>query len=211
MRTPPSPLPSLPSPALAPPLILSHLLRSNHLSSAETFASAAALPLPSAAQRKHLAARAATSTLLLSGRVLDALGSAAALLGAPLGAAHPRLYFRLACQHFVELIRASRAVEALYYAREALAPLARDEPANMATLRDITVLLAYAEPAKSPAGALLALERREALAERLNDVLFEACCRAEGVPGGGLEDVLAQLREVAKVAEIELEEELGLC
>lgn len=80
----------------------------------------------------------------------------------------------------------------------------------MATLSEITVLLAYAEPGKSPAGNLLELQRRQALAEELNDVLFEACCRAEGVTGGGLEDVLAQLREVAKVAEIDVEEQLGV-
>lgn len=87
----------------------------------------------------------------------------------------PSLYFELGCQHFVELVRKTAVDEALWFAQQTLAPLSRENKEHMAVLQDLTVLLAYSEPERSPVGSLLALERRERLSKALNARLFGVC------------------------------------
>lgn len=147
--------------------------------------------------------RAVVTKLLVVGDVMAALAAADSLLSAfeamqprvagakgekqfwSVRESLPALYFELACQHFIELVRRGSAGEALLFAQDKLAPLAKDEPAKMVALQDITVLLAFDDPSKSPGGSLLDPGRREILATALNDHLYRACKKIGSSLGGG--------------------------
>lgn len=196
-------------------LVFDFLLRSCHRRAAVAFAGAAGLPTVSSPEMERalrwMDLRSKMSKLLYGGDVLGTLQTADGLLeevavctgrnfgSGGLRSLRPDLFFELACQHFIERVRAGSEKDALLYAHEVLSPLARNNQGNMETLRSITVLIAYGDPERSPAGGLLALERRGRLASLLNDELFNLCRAEAGPYPCGLDVVLGQLRELSKM------------
>lgn len=87
-------------------------------------------------------------------------------------AAFPMVYLRLLCQHFVELVRQRKTIDALSFAQQTIAPLGKVNPAGLPLLQNYLPLLAYSEPEMSPIFELVDTRHREALAEELNDHVF---------------------------------------
>lgn len=117
--------------------------------------------------------------LVEKGDILQAVDAADELLpkkgstdAGGLCALFPSLFFRLSCQHYVELLRARRTADALTFAQQTLAPLGKQEAKSMTLLREYVALLAYSEPEKSPLGSLMSLQSRRQLAEELNDCIY---------------------------------------
>jgi hypothetical protein len=164
-------------------LVLQHLVQNCYKNSAIAFA--AALPQENpldAATLEDMDQRARISKLLIDGQIMDGVALADQLIARRAGkfrkeavrTAFPELYFRLGCQHFVELVRTRCPENALLFAQQTLASYGTDS-GNMDVLQDITVLLAYEDPERSPNGALMAPEKRELLAADLNIVLYKFC------------------------------------
>jgi CTLH/CRA C-terminal to LisH motif domain len=164
-------------------LVLQHLVQNCYKNSAIAFA--ASLPEENsldAATLEDMDQRARISMLLNDGQIMDGVELADQLIARRAGKfrkeavrmAFPELYFRLGCQHFVELVRARCPENALKFAQQTLASYGSDS-GNMDVLQDITVLLAYEDPERSPNGALMAPEKRELLAADLNIVLYRFC------------------------------------
>ncbi|PSC76243.1 Ran-binding 10 [Micractinium conductrix] len=89
------------------------------------------------------------------------------------------LRFTLACQHYIELIRAGDITGALAYAEGTLSTLRGASPEHDARLRDVVALIAYQQPEQSPLAALLSPAQREATA----DVANAALLRWQAPPG----------------------------
>ena len=107
--------------------------------------------------------------------------------------ASPSVRLRLHCQVFVERIRAGRALEAMEYARSNLRPMdgVGAAPAETALQTEALGLLAYQDPASSPAAHLLEPALREACADALNAALLSSLSPAEDrapKPGSGAGD-----------------------
>jgi hypothetical protein len=87
---------------------------------------------------------------------------------------NPALAFALARQRLIELARAGDADAALAYAADQLAPRGDDDPALLADLESALSLLAFADPASSPVGHLLAPEERARAAGDANVAILAA-------------------------------------
>jgi hypothetical protein len=148
-------------------------------------------------QVEEVHARQAIYDAVAAGHVGQALAQLQQRHGAALLAARPRLLFRLKVQQFVELLRPGGAgpEAALLYGRSELGPAARGA-AEEELFIDALSLLAYGEPAASPAGHLMQQRHRQQLAERVNDAIVAACGRpgaaaaaaAAAAAGEGAED-----------------------
>jgi Ran-binding protein 9/10 len=199
-------------------LVLQHLVQNCHKKSAIAFAES--LPEKEILDETTLDdmdKRANIAKLLLNGRVMDAVELADHLIKGRVGRSKkdalrtvfPALYFRLGCQHFVELVRARHPENALEFAQQSLASYGNDAE-HMDVLQDITVLLAYEEPERSPNGSWMAPEKRELLAADLNLELYSFCnSRPSSLSSslsqaradiGGLELALRQLAVCGKLS-----------
>ena len=160
---------------------------------------AGADPGAAAAADAAAAARAAARTALRSGDVAAArLAAEAAAPGAV--AAAPALDFSLDVRAFVELVRSRDDAAAIAHG---VASLSRDRAAAAAgaagveALADALSLLAYSDPAASPAGALLAPAASAAAADELDAALRAAA----GLPRASALDAAAR-HAVAARAEL---------
>ncbi len=131
-------------------------------------------------------ARQAIYDDVASGRVDAALAALQQRYGAALLAARPSLHFRLRVQQFVEHLRPGGAgpEAALQYGRAELGPAARDAGEEELFI-DALSLLAYSDPAASPAGHLMQQQHRQQLAEQVNDAIMAAAKRGGGAEGDG--------------------------
>ncbi|CEP14440.1 hypothetical protein [Parasitella parasitica] len=78
--------------------------------------------------------------------------------------------FQLKCQRFVEIIRTSSStIEAIRYAQTHLKPI---NSRSKEQVKEVTALIAYADPRQSQSSHLLGQDRREQLAERVDRVLL---------------------------------------
>lgn len=129
------------------------------------------LPCPS--QIEEIKGRQAIYDAVLSGHIDTALQQVQQQYSPALLPAHPRLHFRLKVQHFVEQLRPGAAgpEAALLYGRSELGPAAKGTPEDELFI-DALSLLAYSDPAASPAGHLLHQKHRQQLAEQLNDAIM---------------------------------------
>lgn len=111
---------------------------------------------------------------VLEGDVLRAVSIADDLLpdANPLATLFPMTHLRLLCQHFVELVRMRKTIEALSFAQKTIAPFGKRNPAGIPLLQSYLPLLAYLEPERSPVFELIDVRRRETLAEELNGCVF---------------------------------------
>lgn len=179
-------------PGLVRSLVLSYLLRNCYRRTALAFVAAddAAAPRPDPAamsdaprpalsprELDQLDQRRAMMDRVLAGDVLAGVDIADRLLAratppASVVSAFPMVYLRLLCQHFVELVRARRTIDALSFAQRTIAPLGKVNPAGLPLLRNYLPLLAYHEPELSPIFELVDKRHRETLAEDLNDHVF---------------------------------------
>eukprot|EP00871_Galdieria_phlegrea_P005994 jgi/Galph1/882/GphlegSOOS_G5607.1 len=83
----------------------------------------------------------------------------------------PEVTFRVFCQHFVELIRQRKPLEALSFAQNKLGSYINSTQNYIERFQDYLALLAYEEPDKSPEVHLMSLEERERTAEEVNGCL----------------------------------------
>ncbi|TPX77436.1 hypothetical protein CcCBS67573_g01319 [Chytriomyces confervae] len=133
------------------------------------FASAASLV---AAQ--SLAVRKNLNSLVLAGRIADAVAAADAAFPGALKAASAdstAVCFLLHTQQFIELVRVLSA-DALRFAQEELGQYSDLNPKHHDALRDIVSLIAYTDPYTSPLAHYLSLQRREEVATHLNGFLL---------------------------------------
>lgn len=80
--------------------------------------------------------------------------------------------FKLKCQRFIEIIRSttpSSELEAIRYAQTHLKATSSELKEKV---KEVTALIAYADPHQSQSKHLLTQERREQLAKEVNDVLL---------------------------------------
>jgi hypothetical protein len=130
-------------------------------------------------------ARQAIYDAVASGRVDAALAQLQQRYGPGLLAARPALLFRLRVQQFVEQLRPGGAgpEAALQYGRSELGAAARGA-AEEELFIDALSLLAYSDPAASPAGHLMQQQQRQQLAEQVNGAIVAAGRRGAGAEGG---------------------------
>lgn len=160
--------------------ILSYLLRNCHrqtalaLLHAQVVADSAPPPSLTPAALAELDARRHMMDAVLSGDILAAITMANALLpsATPLSILYPMVHIRLLCQHFAELVRVKKTIDALSFAQQDIAPLGRQHPAGIPLLQTYLPLLAYREPERSPMFELVDVRRRDPLAEELNGCVY---------------------------------------
>lgn len=117
---------------------------------------------------------------ILSGDICGGIALAESLLSSPATAvskttlkdAFPAVFLRLLCQHFVELMRQRKPIDAISFARDTIAPLSKSIPSGLLLLQNYLPLLAYMDPETSPVFDLLDVAHRQTLAEELNDYVF---------------------------------------
>ncbi|KAI8069864.1 CTLH/CRA C-terminal to lish motif domain-containing protein [Gilbertella persicaria] len=80
--------------------------------------------------------------------------------------------FKLKCQQFIEIIRFSSELEAIQYAQ---LHLKTTHPYHKELVKEVTALIAYADPHISQSRYLLTQEKREQIASELNDALLVYC------------------------------------
>ncbi|PKA65553.1 hypothetical protein AXF42_Ash005887 [Apostasia shenzhenica] len=81
------------------------------------------------------------------------------------------LHFDLLGLHFVNLVCSRNCTEALEFAQAKLTPFGITQK-NVEKLEDFMALLAYEEPEKSPMFHLLGPERRQSIADNLNQAII---------------------------------------
>ncbi|KAL7309045.1 hypothetical protein PS15m_011172 [Mucor circinelloides] len=81
--------------------------------------------------------------------------------------------FQLKCQRFIEIIRTSSStIDAIRYAQTHLRPT---NSRSKEQVKEVTALIAYADPRQSQSSHLLSQQRREQLASRVNQILLAQC------------------------------------
>lgn len=209
---------SLP-PNLVRTLVLSYLLRNCHRRTALAFVEAAApiptddamsdlpdpspspspSPIPSLSQSQldQLDKRRLMMDQVLSGDIMSGIAVAENLLCASMLQLFPMVHLRLLCQHFVELVRARKTIDALAFAQKEIAPLGKRNPEGLPLLQSYLPLLAYPNPELSPVFELMDMKHRESLAEELNDCVFGFLEGGEGRESE-LERLVRQLSSVMR-------------
>ncbi|KXZ54134.1 hypothetical protein GPECTOR_5g234 [Gonium pectorale] len=136
---------------------------------AEAAVAAASLPL-----------RARIRRAIVSGDVDGALALLASHSPALLAdaARFGDVHFQLACQKYIEHVRAGRVQEAVLFAQGSLAALRGPSSAAVAArLRDVVALVAYQQPETSPLAHLMGQAQREALADEVNAAVLDVLTR----------------------------------
>ncbi|KAI8647615.1 CTLH/CRA C-terminal to lish motif domain-containing protein [Parasitella parasitica] len=83
------------------------------------------------------------------------------------------ILFQLKCQRFIEIIRTSSStIEAIRYAQTHLKPI---NSRSTEQVKEVTALIAYADPHQSQSSHLLGQNRREELAKRVDQILLAQC------------------------------------
>lgn len=204
------------SPHLVRTLVLSYLLRNCYRGTALAFVEAAApiptedkmsdmaetpppprVPCLSQAQLDQLDKRRLMMDYVLDGDIMAGISVAETLLGASMLRVFPMMHLRLLCQHFVELVRVRKTIDALSFAQREIAPLGKQCPEGLPLLQSYLPLLAYTDPELSPVFELLDRKRLEGLAEELNDCVFSFSERGEGRESE-MERLLRQLSVVMR-------------
>lgn len=157
-------------------LVMNYLVVEGYKDVAERFAAEAGVeaevPLDAIAERMEV------RKAVHAGRVLEAVARVNDMDPDVLDT-RPRLCFRLHRQHLVELIRdGGRLEEALRYAQTDVAPHAAGSDEMLAEMEEAMLLLAFDDPAASPAGHLLAQAQRQAVATELNEAILESQCES---------------------------------
>lgn len=80
--------------------------------------------------------------------------------------------FKLKCQRFIEIIRSTTASSELEAIRYAQTHLKATNTELKEKVKEVTALIAYADPQQSQSKHLLTQERREQLAKEVNNVLL---------------------------------------
>ncbi|CAO3632303.1 unnamed protein product [Mucor fragilis] len=81
--------------------------------------------------------------------------------------------FQLKCQRFIEIIRTSSStIDAIRYAQIHLKPT---NSRSKEQVKEVTALIAYADPRQSQSSHLLGQQRREQLASQVNQILLAQC------------------------------------
>ncbi|GAA5805971.1 hypothetical protein HPULCUR_011498 [Helicostylum pulchrum] len=83
--------------------------------------------------------------------------------------------FKLKCQRFIEIIRSTTPSSELEAIRYAQTHLKATNSELKEKVKEVTALIAYANPHQSQSKHLLTQERREQLAKEVNDVLLTQC------------------------------------
>ncbi|GAA5815734.1 hypothetical protein MFLAVUS_009248 [Mucor flavus] len=83
--------------------------------------------------------------------------------------------FKLKCQRFIEIIRSTTPSSELEAIRYAQTHLKATNSELKEKVKEVTALIAYADPHQSQSKHLLTQERREQLAKEVNDVLLAQC------------------------------------
>lgn len=148
-------------------------------------------------QLEQLDKRRAMMDCVLNGDVMAGITVAEGLLGGSLAGKFPMMNLRLLCQHFVELVRARKTIEALSFAQREIAPLGKVNPEGLPLLQSYLPLLAYQNPELSPVFELVDKRHRESLASELNDCVFGFLERREGRESE-LERLMRQLSAVMR-------------
>lgn len=80
------------------------------------------------------------------------------------------ILFQLKCQRFIEIIRTSSStIDAIRYAQTHLKPT---NSRSKEQVKEVTALIAYADPRQSQSSHLLGQQRREQLASQVNQILL---------------------------------------
>lgn len=138
------------------------------------------MPSITPVELEQLDQRRAMMDRILSGDICGGIELAESLLSSPSSSvssttvkdAFPKVYLRLLCQHFVELMRQRKPIDAISFARHSIAPLGKSMPSGLPLLQDYLPLLAYMDPEKSPMFEQLDTKHRESLAEELNGHVY---------------------------------------
>ncbi|GLC55921.1 hypothetical protein PLESTB_001044600 [Pleodorina starrii] len=136
--------------------------------------------------------RARLRSCVMSGDVDGALALLAAQCPAVLADSgrFGQVHFQLACQKYIELVRAGRVQEAVLFAQRTLSQLRGPSAASLEpSLRDVVALVAYQDPQASPLAHLMGRGQRDAVADAVNAAILAVVSEPSG--GGAAADAAA--------------------
>ncbi|KAK3254437.1 hypothetical protein CYMTET_36345 [Cymbomonas tetramitiformis] len=136
---------------------------------------ASSSPAPGSEQgnpRDFLQKRSEIRELILAGNIDGAMEELASAF--PEVLQDTSLMFHLHCQKLIELVKLHSFQEAIEYARTHLGPYQGQDTLHDTTLQEVMAVLAYAEPAETPAVShMMGLGQREAVADAINAALLK--------------------------------------
>ncbi|KAJ3327373.1 Ran-binding protein 9 [Blyttiomyces sp. JEL0837] len=163
-----------------------------------------------AASLRTLEARKYLSSLIVSGKVREAIAFCNSAFPPALAASTDRsldICFQLQCQQFIEYVRNGAAPEALRFAQEELSRYSQLNIKFVDPLQDIVALIAYTDPYNCPVAHYLSQDRRELVASNLNSYIlsldnYSPMTAIEGIikQSSVLREVLAEASKDKKAA-----------
>eukprot|EP00899_Mesostigma_viride_P028356 jgi/Mesvir1/8705/Mv02638-RA.2 len=148
-------------------LILSYLTHHTYPETSAVFARDAGVEL-SEGERKEMAQRREMMAAIMAGQVDRAVELTSAAVPSLLSS-RPDVHFELQCQKFIEMVKLGDDDATMRFGRTELCRVKNLSASQKGLLEEVFSLLAYAEPEKSPMGALLQPSRREWVATLLNN------------------------------------------
>ena len=198
----PSAQDTYPSEPLLRRLILSYLLRNCYAETALAYTPANHPDSLTASQLSEIKQRKDMMERVRKGDIAQGIEIAEKCSGCKLVEMDEELWFDCLLQRFVESLRRESLKESIRLFQEEIAKCAKGDRGRLNKLMEYGQLFCHAAPEKSPVGNLMGWEKREELAERLNNTVVKQI--RGGERGGGMKAELEMLiRQALVVKEVE--------